>query len=333
MGAVLPAPWWAVCWGKGAAAVVEGQKTLAEVPPDVAQAVTDAVEKIEKILKCPVDVEWGYGADGLKIFQARPIVFKDTVEHKKKLIVIAGGEGSRIKEMFNDRAAPFTKHFLPLPERGGSIIGAVVEKSREHFDAIEISASKNTMNFAATTFAGQDKVTVTNDDKMIGPLGPPLLALLAEGKRVFACCGDVYSNFNWKEMESFHDKSGNPVSILVAKSFPAEKAACFNIDESGKIVGWDRKEKSTAEDYINIGGYIIDPSPEVIKIAQELITQGKCKEDLFFEKCIKAGILSGFKEPSFSCNINTPDVYEALVTKLVEKSAAKSKTKPPVKGL
>lgn len=318
---------------KGAGAVVEGQKTLAEIPADIRKSVTEAVEKIEKILNCPVDVEWGYGADGLKIFQARPIVFKDAIVHEKKLIVIAGGEGSRIKEMFNDRAAPFTKHFLPLPEKGGSIIGAVIEKSREHFDVIEISASKNTINFATTTFAGQEKIKVTNDEKMIGPLGPPLLALLAEGKRVFACCGDVYSNFDWKEMESFHDKSGSPVSILVAKSFPAEKAACFNVDENGKIVGWDRKEKSTAEDYINIGGYIIDPSPEVVKIAQELIAQGKCKEDLFFEKCIEAGILSGFKEPGFSCNINTPDVYEALVTQLVEKNAVKNKAKPPIKGL
>ncbi len=317
---------------KGAGAVVEGQKTLPEknLPENIRKEVTSAIEKIEKVLKCPVDVEWGYGADGLKIFQARPIVFKDTTPQTtlKNLILIAGGEGSRIREMFNDKAAPFTKHFLPLPEKGGSIIGAIVEKSKPHFDKIEIAASKNTMDFMATTFEEQEKVEVSNDDKMIGPLGPPLLRLLAEGKRVFACCGDVYSNFDWNEMEKFHEKSGNAVTILVAKSFPAEKAACFNIDDSGKITGWDRKKKSTENDYINIGGYIIDPSPEVIKIAKELVEQGHCKEDVFFEKCIEAGIISGFKDKGFSCNVNTPSVYQALVSKLIKEKSAR-KTTPP----
>lgn len=310
---------------KGAGAVVEGQQTSNDIPADIRKAVTEAVEKIGQILNCPVDVEWGFGADGLRIFQARPIVFREA-EATKKLIVIAGGEGSRIREMFNNNAAPFTKHFLPLPEKGGTILGAIIEKSKAHFDAIEISTSSSTIDFTAASFGNDGKINITQDEKMIGPLCPPLLELLATGKRVFACCGDVYSNFDWQEMEKFHEKNGAPVTILVAKSFPAEKAACFNIDDTGKILGWDRKEKSTADDYINIGGYIIDPSPEVIKIAQELIAQGKCKEDLFFERCIETGILSGFKDSGFSCNINTPEVYQTLVKKLVdEKQSVKPK--------
>lgn len=321
---------------KGAGAVVEGGKTTSDVPVKIQKEVTEAVHKIEKALKCPVDVEWGYGADGLKIFQARPITFREAEpeERLKKLIIIAGGEGSRIKEMFNNNAAPFTKHFLPIPEKGGSILGAVIEKSDPHFDTIEISASQNTIDFARATLSSNEKVKITNDSEMIGPLGPPLLELLASGKRIYACCGDVYSNFDWKEMETLHEKSGNAVTILVSKSFPAEKAACFTIDEEAKVTGWSRKEKSTDNDYINIGGYIIDPSPEVIKIAQELIAQKKCKEDLFFEKCIDAGILSGFKDEGFSCNINTPDVYQKLVAKLVEeqnekKAPGQHRRKPP----
>ncbi len=293
----------------GSRAAVEGQ---GEAPKEIMAELEVEMERIGKKFKCPVDVEWGYGDFGLKIFQARPIILK------KKLILIAGGKGSRIKRIFNQESAPrFTKHFLPLPEEGGTIIGAAIEKSKKYFDEIEISSSENTSGFIGANFKGKEKISIVEDFNMIGPLCPPFLELLAKGKRVFAYTGDAYSNFSWKEMEDFHDDHGKPVTLLTAKSFPIEKGACFCLDKKGIITGWKRKAKSTKDDFINIGGYIIDPDPKVVKIAQELIDLKTCKEDLFFKRCIEEGVLAGYRDKGFSCNINTPEVYNKLVEKLL----------------
>lgn len=297
----------------GAAAIVSGMKADNNLPQHIKDQVTETVLKIEKILGYPVDVEWGYGSEGLKIFQARPII-----TNNKKLIIIAGGEGSRIKEMFNKKASPFTKHFLPLPESGTSIIGSIINKAQPHFRNIEISASHNTIDFMMGNFKESQNIHISNDNEMIGPLAPPLLELISQGKRVYACCGDIYSNFNWDEFEKFHDTHNNPISILSANSFPAKKAACFNIASNGSVKSWKRKIKSSKKDYINIGAYIIDPDPELIEIAKELLKNKACKEDVFFQKCIEKRILSAYKETSFSCNINTPDIYNRLVKRIIK---------------
>lgn len=306
----------------GAGAVVEGKEIASNIPQEIEQEVSQKVSQIQKLFGQPMDVEWGFGEDGIKIFQARPIVFKDhyqdnrVIGSSRRLIVIAGGQGSRIKEMFSDEIAPFTKHFLPLPEKGGSIIGSIIEKSRPYFDVIELSGSHNTLEFLKPIFSNDLSIEISEDNAMIGPLYPPFKRLLSEKTRVHACCGDIYSNFNWDEMEAFHNKHGGPVTILIAKSFPAEKAACFSVDEHGCIYDWERKKESTNQDLINIGAYIFDPDPKLDAIANNLVETGRCKEDLFFQKCIEKGILHGYVDPDFSCNINIPSVYHALVRKI-----------------
>ena len=84
----------------GAGAVVEGKGVTTTLPQNIKTEVEKTVHKIQEIFGRPMDVEWGYGEDGLKIFQARPIVFtthhqdKTAMEEKKKLTIIAGGQGS-----------------------------------------------------------------------------------------------------------------------------------------------------------------------------------------------------------------------------------------------
>lgn len=308
----------------GAGAVVEGRAIVSSIPQEIEKEVSQHVLKIQELFGCPMDVEWGFGKDGIRIFQARPIIFRDEIikrkqqDHSRHLIVIAGGKGSRIKEMFTDEISPFTKHFLPIPEKGGSIIGAIIEKSKQHFDVIELSGSHNTLEFLRPIFSGTQGIKITEDRSMIGPLYPPFERLLECQRRVYSCCGDIYSNFDWGEMEKFHNQHGGPVTILISKSFPSEKAACFSINEKGQIYDWERKRESTENDLINIGAYILDPHPELNAIATDLISTGRCKEDIFFAECIKRKILHGYKDQNFSCNINIPSIYQSLVRRIIK---------------
>ena len=303
----------------GASGVVNGQKETVEIPFEVRNQLIALLYDIEKILKCPVDIEWGFGKDGIKIFQARPIVFRNSESYNiasKKLMIIAGGQGSRIKKMFNTTYVDFTKHVLPIPERGGSIIGAIVSKAEKVFSNIDIIASDTTVPFLTPLFQDNQNVGIVNDQKLIGPLYYPFKKIIEDGQRVFACCGDIYSNFNWNEMERFHNEHKGAVTILISKSFETQNAACFEINDLGQVINYQRKPQSTSNDLINIGAYILDPSPDLTRIINELIAQRFCKEDLFFEKCIEARILYGYTPRGLSCNINTPEMYSNLVQSL-----------------
>ncbi|MGI6681076.1 MAG: PEP/pyruvate-binding domain-containing protein [Bdellovibrionota bacterium] len=302
----------------GADAVVNGKSEKLVIPNVVSQELKKYMEKIEKILKCPIDVEWGYGDDGIKIFQARPIVFKNKMarmDNKKRLLVIAGGQGNRIKKMFNTSNIPFTKHVLPLPTNGRNVIGAIVDRAKKSFSNVDIIASDSTIPFFTPLFEQENNLKIINDHKMFGPLYYPFIYLIKTKQRVYACCGDIYSDFNWEDMEIFHNKHAGCVTALVSKSFPTQNAACFEIDSDSRIVKYTRRENSE-KDLINIGAYIFDWSSSLSEIIKELIINKNCKEDLFFKKCIDYNILYGYTTNELSCNINTPETYNSLIDKL-----------------
>jgi phosphohistidine swiveling domain-containing protein/molybdopterin-guanine dinucleotide biosynthesis protein A len=301
----------------GASFVVEGNKGK-KVPQNIANELSAVMKKIDGIYNYPVDVEWGYGADGLKIFQVRPIVFK-TRENSKDIVIVAGGKGERMQEIFNHAyTIPYTKHFMPLPLPGGSLLGALVKNAQDNFDNVFISCSQENGQFLEMSFAEQQKVKVEYDTKMIGPLFPIFEKLLNSKKRTFGICGDVCSLFKWQDMEEFHSKHDNPVSILVSESFPAKKAATFALDKNGTVLNFLRKEMSTEKDIINIGGYILDPNHALLNdIIKELIATGNCKEDIFFKMCAQNRILSAYHTNKFSCNVNSPTTYLKLIQELM----------------
>ena len=66
----------------GAGAVVEGKAIVSAVPQEIEKEISQHVLKIQKLFGCPVDVEWGFGKEGIRIFQARPIIFRDEIIKK-----------------------------------------------------------------------------------------------------------------------------------------------------------------------------------------------------------------------------------------------------------
>lgn len=145
---------------------------------------------------------------------------------------------------------------------------------------------------------------------MTGPLGPMVRALLVTKQRTFGCAGDFYCDFSWKEFEKFHDTHGLPISILVAKSVPAPDGARFHLNDDSKISRWERVAKTTKDDRINIGCYIVDPVPEVISGLQAL---EKHKEDSFFDVFVPKKMVAGYDPGTLGFNVNVAEVYEHLL--------------------
>lgn len=227
----------------------------------------------------------------------------------KTLHVSAGGRGERIAAYISSIQPFLPKHLLPIPTEGRTILGEIIFRAHTHFEEIMIWSSKETYPRIVLAFEGLTHVKVRVDEEMTGPLGPIVRTLFATKQRAFGCAGDFYCDFSWKEFEKFHDTHGLPISILVAKSVPAPSGASFYLND-GNITGWERVEKTTKDDRINIGCYIIDPVPEVVSGLESL---KKHKEDSFFDVFVPKKLVAGYDHSMLGFNVNVAEVYEHLL--------------------
>jgi NDP-sugar pyrophosphorylase family protein len=227
----------------------------------------------------------------------------------KMLHVSAGGRGERIAAYISSIRPFLPKHLLPIPTEGKTILGEIIFRAQMHFEEITVWSSKETYPRITLALEGLMPVRIRVDAEMTGPLGPMVRALFTTNQRTFGCAGDFYCDFLWKEFEKFHDTHGLPISILVARSVPAPGGARFHLND-GNITGWERVEKTTKDDRINIGCYIVDPVPEVISGIETL---KKHKEDPFFDTFVPRNLVAGYDPGTFGFNVNVAEIYEYLL--------------------
>ncbi len=230
----------------------------------------------------------------------------------KTLHVSAGGRGERIAGYIATIAPLLPKHLLPIPTAGGTILGDIVLRGHRSFEEVTVWSSKETY---PSIVLGLERVATTNvvvDAHMSGPLGPLIRGLVAANARAYGCAGDFYCDFSWDKFEEFHESEQRPVSILVAHSVAVPKGARFTV-ESGRVSSWERVSKTTRKDLINMGCYIIDPTPQVLDLVKTLKTH---KEDEFFDTMINAGLVSGYDPGIPGFNVNVSEVYESLLNEL-----------------
>ncbi len=230
----------------------------------------------------------------------------------RTLHVSAGGNGERIAGLTSAASPSVPKHLLSLPTKHHTILGEIVGSAIESFNQIIIWANEHNRVQIANALINTRGLSTEVDEAMSGPLGPMVRSALSTGMRTYGCAGDFYCNFSWEMFEQFHDIHGLPVSVLIAKSVPAPGGARFLLEE-GRIIRWQRVEQTTEHDQINIGCYIIDPTPEVVAILRGL--QGH-KEDLFFDAFVSRGLVTGYDPGILGFNVNIAAVYHALLRTL-----------------
>lgn len=232
------------------------------------------------------------------------------LESMKTLHISAGGRGERMASYISSIRPFLPKHLLPIPTEGKTILGDIIFQALGDFEEIRVWASKETYPRISFGLEKTVSVGVSVDAKMTGPLGPLMRNLIRNKVRTFGCAGDFYCQFSWNEFEKFHNSHGLPISILIAKSIPSPKGAKFNLGEHGLINSWERVDKTSKEDRINIGCYIIDPTPEVLAMATEIVEH---KEDHFFDMFISKKMVGGYDPEKIAFNVNVPEVYESLL--------------------
>ncbi len=224
-----------------------------------------------------------------------------------KLIISAGGKNIRMRDFLDRYFNGIPKHLLPLPNKK-TIIEEIIDNAKNFFDEIVISVNHETYPIFRKKLGDLEKITIEIDTHLTGPLGPICRELLKTKKRIYGCAGDFFCNFSWKEFEDFHNSHKKPISILVAPSLSIADGACFTLKDK-IITSWKRVEETADFDIINIGAYIIDPHPLVVKKVSKIKYH---KEDIFFNVFIPTKSVCGYNPNIIGFNINTPETYKKL---------------------
>lgn len=230
----------------------------------------------------------------------------------KELIISAGGENKRIKKFLLYHFNGIPKHLLPIycHNHETTIIEKIVDDAKEHFDKIIISSNSKNTHIFRRTFKDFKKIVIEVDKFLTGPLGPICRKLLRSRKRSYGCAGDFFCEFSWKDFEKFHNSHDKPISILIASSFSMPDGAHFILDDRNIIVSWKRAKRTKDFDLINIGAYIIDPDPKVIKMVLDIAHH---KEDVFFDLFVPKRLICGYNPGKMGFNINTFETYKKLL--------------------
>lgn len=230
------------------------------------------------------------------------------------LHVSAGGVNARLREYAKTRHEGGPKHSLPiLPGDGApTILDLIINQARLVFDSVVVHANADNVATFKPMCDKFSRVCVIVDQHLTGPLGPMIRTVQSTNERSFGCAGDfVHFNFAWGKFLDFHDRHDLPISILVSRSIEAPLGARFMLREE-RLSSWERVTRTTNTDRINIGAYIVDPHPEVLRLLHELSWH---KEDPFFDAMIKAGLIAAYDPGGIGFNINTEAVHQAVMAR------------------
>lgn len=169
------------------------------------------------------------------------------------LIVMAGGEGTRLK--------PFT-NLLPkplIPIKGKPIIDLILEKFNELNIKNFIFSIKSKAKILKAYLAEKNykQVKFLEEQKPLGTVGS-LFLLKNKIKKDFLLTNcDILADINLENFYNFHNRNKNYITLVVsAKKLSLPYGVC-ELNDNGVLNGI--KEKPAYNFFVNIGLYLINP--------------------------------------------------------------------------
>jgi NDP-sugar pyrophosphorylase family protein len=234
--------------------------------------------------------------------------------------LIAGGRGSRLRTLLDERYPGLPKHLLPIRQPGtaGTLLTHAIEQALVVFGHVRVHVAEADVElFEQYTAAYRRQISLVIDSHMTGPLGPVARRLRSVAEPVFAFGGDAYCRFDWQDMIGRHAAHDLPVTALVASSPGARGGARVMVRSAAgrcaPVTCWERTAEIDDGELINIGGYVFDPTPSVRAV---FAGAERHSEDAILGELARQGLLAAYVagEPGF--NVNTPETYFELCSYL-----------------
>lgn len=170
-------------------------------------------------------------------------------------IILAGGFGTRLKEIIRDAPKPMVKiEEKPFLE----ILLKYLKNQGIKKVIFSVGYKKEVIiNYFKNEFNGLD-IVYSIEDSPLKTGGAIKKALnLIENDFVFVLNGDTFFNVNLVKFKNFHMKNDADISVALKKLQNFNRYGSIELDRNNKIVKYDEK-KFTENGYINGGIYILN---------------------------------------------------------------------------
>jgi len=235
-------------------------------------------------------------------------------EHNLKVVILAGGLGTRLREETEFKPKPmveiggkpilwhlmkyFSKYghseFIVCVGYKGNIIKQYFMNYRALNSDIKVDFGKNEITYQrAFDFLDDWNVVVTDTGDLTSTGGRLFQAQEYVGNERFLCTyGDGLSNVDLEKLLSFHEAHGRIATFTATK--PQSRFGLAEVDEVGQVISFT--EKPILDSWVNAGFFIFEP-----QIFQYLNSDCVLEEDalkaLAFKRELMAFRHDGFWQP------------------------------------
>lgn len=218
-------------------------------------------------------------------------------------IVLAGGFGTRLQKVVNDRPKsmalinqrPFLEYLFDYlisqgVEKVVLSVGYKHEIISDHFGA---EYKKLSIQYAVET-------------EPLGTGGGIRLALWKiEGLHALVMNGDSIFKLNYKDLMAFHFKKKAEATIALRKMDDTGRYGRVKLNRAGRISGFEEKGSGSIPGFINGGVYVIE---KYFLMEPEFRGRFSMEKDCF-EKYFPHSKLYGFPSDGYFLDIGIPDDY------------------------
>jgi len=222
-----------------------------------------------------------------------------------KAIILAGGEGKRLRSVINDVPKPMA----PINEKP-FLEYLILQLRKQNLKDIIISTGyKGSIikNYFQDGGNWDINIEYSEEDKPLGTGGALRKAgELIDDEQFIAMNGDSFFDIEFKQLISFHEEKQAVVTISLAYAETIERYGQVEIGNDGEITKFIEKGNSVSSGYINGGIYIL---------TRELINKipfGQVSlETEVLPNLINRGLF-GMKSKSFFVDIGKPEEYQRI---------------------
>jgi D-glycero-alpha-D-manno-heptose 1-phosphate guanylyltransferase len=227
---------------------------------------------------------------------------------KREAVILAGGMGSRLKTVVNDRPKP-----MALINNKPFLYYLLSNLKKEGFQHIILAVGfkhEIISDFFGNSFKEMD-ISYAIEEKPLGTGGGILNALkYAREKRTFILNGDTYFPVPFGEMEKLADKKVSDLVIALRKLNDVSRYGTISVDSQKRVVEFIEKTNNKEPGLINGGIYLIKnssflalPFPEKFSFEEDFMMT-KFNEKQFF----------GIPFNSYFLDIGIPESYQQAQT-------------------
>ena len=224
----------------------------------------------------------------------------------KEAIILAGGLGSRLKDVIGDdipkpmapvNDRPFLEYLLTYFDKWG--VSRVIMATGYKHEMIEKHFGNHYKDI---------EIVYSVEDEPLGTGGAVRKAVeFVKAHDVYVVNGDTYFDANLWKLANFHKANEADVCITLRKMDNTSRFGTVEIDSENRIIKFSEKGVQTGMGFINGGTYIINS-----KTFFDLDLPDKFSlETDYFEKYYKKQRIFGVRCYSFFLDIGIPEDYEA----------------------